>query len=325
MKKAGILLLLLPFFGCTTTDTSIKNDFLSYTQIVFASGIDAEEYLRTEDAFLLNLSPFDRSARLKTSREIDNVGYLDFISGQVRDWTAAEKEKINQTMITISLALLEFNLVFPQEIVFIKTTGIEEGNAAYCRGNNVIVLPQDYVNLPVDRLYNLILHELFHIYSRNNTEIQERLYGLLSYQKCKELQLPNDIFRWKITNPDAAVNNYFFSANINGADYNLMPILLTSSNYEEEKGGDFFDYMELYFIAVTEDENAMVPLKRNDVYVLFTKDHVPDYIEFVSRNTDYIIHPEEILASNFVLMVNKRNVPDMELIGKIKAVLKPSF
>ena len=321
MKKAAIIIVFMSVLGCTTAGKS--KTFDSIERIVFASGIDAGGHLKTEDTFLQNLSPFDRSARLKTGREVDHAEYLDYIAAQTLDWTAEEKEKINNAMVLVNLAFSQYSLSFPEELIFIKTTGLEEGNAAYCRGNNIIVLPASYINVPMDRLCNLLIHELFHIYSRNNSVTKDALYEILSFRKCGELQLPEEIFRWKITNPDAASNNYFFSSTINGSDYALMPILLASSNYNEEKGGEFFDYLGLYFIAITENNDAAVPLIRNGSYVLFAPDQVPDYGRLIGRNTTYIIHPEEVLADNFLFMVNNRkNLPNMEIIEEMRSILK---
>jgi len=42
----------------------------------------------------------------------------------------------------------------------------------------------------------------------------------------------------------------------------------------------------------------------------------------VGRNTGYIIHPDEILADNFVLLVNQsKNVRSPEILEKMRAVL----
>jgi hypothetical protein len=289
MKKINIICVVFIIIGCTTFNKKGTYDLLSNTQIIFASADVAKDYLKIEDVFLLNLSPFDRSARLKTSREIGKTEFLDFISAQTRDWNKNEKEKINDIMYQISFAFSEYNLSFPDEIIFVKTIGLEEGNAAYCRGNNIIVLPIDLINLPTARLFNLIIHELFHIYSRNNLEIQEILYNMLSFKRTNELLLPDELFQKKITNPDAAVNNYYFSSKINGNNYDLMPILLASSNYDEQKGGRFFDYLELYFIAVTYNGHNMVPFIENNRYFLFTLNQIPNYFELIGRNTDYII------------------------------------
>ena len=326
MKKAGIVIAFCVILGCSIMDKSMANDLLSNTRIIFASGAVAGNYLGTEDIFLKNLSPFDKSSRMKTGRKVNDSEFLQYISEQSRDWTAAEEEKINGIMFRINSTLSEYNMVFPGEIVFIKTTGLEEGNAAYCRANNIIVLPADYVDLPADILYDTIVHELFHIFSRNNSRTQEKLYEVLSFRKCGELRLPDEIFQWKITNPDAAINNYFFSLRINGRDYSLMPVLLASSEYDERKGGEFFDYLELYFIAITENGDYTYPLIENNRFILFTINQVPDYIRLVGRNTDYIIHPEEVLASNFVFLINKtRNLPNMEIIEKMAEILKTQW
>ena len=322
MSKHGGLIISLFFLGCAGVGNTGSGDLPSEMRIIFASGSEAGSYLRTEDAFLLSMSPFDRSVRLQTSREISKAEHIDYVSRQVLDWTAREEEKIRDIMVRINQALSEYSLSFPDEIIFIKTTGLEEGTAAYCRGNNIIVLPGGYLDMPFDRLYDLVLHELFHIYSRNNSEVQEALYGILAFKKCGELQLPDDIFRQKITNPDAAVNCYYFPAAINGSEYKLMPILLASSDYDEEKGGEFFDYLVFNFIAVSENGDAVVPLRRNNQYVLFTPNQVPEYLRLAAGNTGYIIHPEEVLADNFVFLINEDNgLPDMEIIHKIRAIL----
>jgi hypothetical protein len=102
-----------------------------------------------------------------------------------------------------------------------------------------------------------------------------------------------------------------------------MPILLASSDYDEQKRGEFFDYMGLYFIAVTGNGNNMVPLIENSRYCIFTLNQVQDYIRLVGRNTNYIIHPEEILADNFVFLINKtEDLPDMVILEKMSIILK---
>ena len=322
MKKIGIGIVVLIILSCTSVNVSGDNTPM-IANIVFSSASEAKEHLKTDDLFLRSLSAFDRAARLRTSRVVDMEEFVKFISQQTLDWTVQEKKTIDNVMIRVNRALSEFNMHFPDEIILIKTTGLEEGNAAYCRGNNIIVFPEEFLNLPFDRLYGIMLHELFHIFTRNNREIQEELFGILSFFRASELQLPDDIFQWKITNPDAVENNYYFTGNINGNEYKLMPILLASSNYDENRGGRFFDYLGLYFIAVYEDGDKTIPLSVDDGYVIFTPNQVPDYLNIVGRNTNYIIHPEEVLADNFVLLVNNaRNLPNMEIIEKMKLILK---
>jgi hypothetical protein len=51
-------------------------------------------------------------------------------------------------------------------------------------------------------------------------------------------------------------------------------------------------------------------------------ERVSGFMEQVGRNTDYVIHPEEILADNFALLVlNEQNVASPEILRKMREVL----
>ena len=71
----------------------------------------------------------------------------------------------------------------------IKTTGREEGNAAYCRGK-AIVLPASKLQLPPNRLQRLLMHELFHLLSRQDPQLRKQLYGIVGFTPCDPIALP---------------------------------------------------------------------------------------------------------------------------------------
>ncbi|MFT6562596.1 MAG: hypothetical protein ACJAX6_000981 [Limisphaerales bacterium] len=49
---------------------------------------------------------------------------------------------------------------------------------------------------------------------------------------------------------------------------------------------------------------------------------VEGFFEQIGRNTNYIIHPEETLANNFVhLMTGKQDLKNPEILEKIEAML----
>jgi hypothetical protein len=55
---------------------------------------------------------------------------------------------------------------------------------------------------------------------------------------------------------------------------------------------------------------------------LVAAQEVSGFVEQVGQNTDYVIHPEEILADNFALLViGQQNVPSPEILHKMKAIL----
>jgi hypothetical protein len=50
---------------------------------------------------------------------------------------------------------------------------------------------------------------------------------------------------------------------------------------------------------------------------------VPDYARQIGRNTPYTIHPEEILAENFALLVRgETDVPSPEVLRRMEDVLR---
>src|SRR5829696_7177334 len=64
------------------------------TKLAFATIAEAREVLATRDDFAARLSPFDRSARLKSDRAIDQETFLAFASEQARQWTADEQTSL---------------------------------------------------------------------------------------------------------------------------------------------------------------------------------------------------------------------------------------
>jgi hypothetical protein len=64
----------------------------------------------------------------------------------------------------------------------------------------------------------------------------------------------------------------------------------------------------------------MRPALREGDPVLLAISEISGFSEQVGRNTGYIIHPEEILADNFSLMVTGRSVESPEVLRKLREV-----
>ena len=126
--------------------TSLEN-----VNFVLATKSQAKKLLAEDDEFVSAQSDFDRSARLKVSKPVSKEEYLKFVSAQAMDWTKSEKK-------------------------------VFEGMASYCRNKNVVVISQPMA-AGTDNIQNLCIHELFHIYSKNNLDVREKLYNKLGYYK----------------------------------------------------------------------------------------------------------------------------------------------
>lgn len=320
-KKIAVLLFALTAlgfaFGVECVDSSKVN-------FIFADKAKGSEFLKTEDEFTDNLSEFDMSARLKTSKKVTKADYLDFISQQAMDWSEAEKKSMNAAITEIKKLMKKYKIMLPKDIYLVKTTGNEEGDSAYCRGQNVVVFSKNIIKLTdLNGKRDLLIHELFHIFSKNNLDVREKLYNSIGFYKTDELTLTPLMSQYKITNPDAVHNNYYFNGTVEGEKGKIMPILLAGTDYDEKKGGEFFDYMMLAFCPIVDGNDGPEVLTVNGKECLYTANDVPEYFELIGENTDYIIHPEEVLADNFVLLItNSKKVKTKKIISDMKKILK---
>jgi hypothetical protein len=283
----------------------------------FASGEAGKQVLTNRDAFIQRLSGFDRAARLKTNRAVEEAEFLEFVGENVLTFTAGETNLLWDAVQKFRPKLEQYTFRWPLRILFIKTTGKEEGNAAYTRGNAIIIPEKE---LHGGRVESLLAHELFHIISRHNPAVKEALYEAIGFKKCPEVRLPESVV-W-ITNPDAPVNDHWIAVRNGGKELKAVPVLLaTSRTYDPAKGGEFFNYLNFKFLVRGSDDAGNQQSKDKPEFV--DAGEVQGFFEQVGRNTDYIIHPEEILADNFVMLINDaKPVKSPEVLNRIRAVLK---
>lgn len=98
-----------------------------------------------------------------------------------------------------------------------------------------------------------------------------------------------------------------------------MMILYSTQDYSS---GDFFKYLNVGFLSIKGDVNKSVELVGNKP-VIYNIKQVTEFFEQVGKNTQYIIHPEEILADNFAFAIlNKTRLPNQDIVDKIKMKLK---
>jgi hypothetical protein len=294
------------------------------TAIHFASPAEGSKILMVRDDFIRRLSPFDRAARVKVDRAVSEEEFLTFVGRNVAEWTKEEMQTVQSSVESLRPLLRAFPLSLPSTIQMIKTTGAEEGNAAYTRGT-AIVLPTGELAKSQEELNKLICHELFHILSRHNPELRERLYEAIGFTRCDEIEFPRELAPRKITNPDAPRNDHFIRLTDQGQQCLAVPILLSSAEvYDVKRGGEFFEYLNFQFImmAKTSNPDRLKPQYENSMPKLVRLEEISGFFEQVGRNTHYIIHPEEVLADNFALLVLKQqNVPSPQILQKMMQLL----
>lgn len=291
--------------------------------ISFATAEQGRAALTNRDDFVSRLSPFDRAARMKTDRDVTEQEYLAFVAKNVLEWTPDDKDAVQSAFDGLAAKLSDLNLPFPKTILFIKTTGDEEGNAEYTRANAIILPQKAFAANRRSALQGIIAHELFHVLSRNAPDLRERAYAAIGFQPCGEVPFPPALAARKITNPDAPKNDHCIRVASGGTPIWAVPILFSKTDYYNPAiGGEFFEYLAFKFLVVEKSGSDATYDPAN--VTLLDAGQLQGFFEQIGRNTTYIIHPEEILADNFeYLLISKPNLPSPDVQRKLAAALRP--
>ncbi len=296
------------------------------TVFKFASVEQGKKLLTQRDAFVQRMSPYDRAARMKTDRGTSEEDYLRFVSENVLAWDEQEQEKLSGILEEIQSSLQSVVVPFPPVVWVVKTTGKEEGNAPYTRGIT-IVLPASIFEKPVEHLEHTLYHELFHIVSRANPDLREKLYNAIGFEKIEELEFPKELASRKITNPDAPKNDHCIRIRAGGESRWAVPILFSSTEKPDlDPQSVFFDSLQFTFLIVerTPSFEKVTPVYNDGSLFLVNPGQLTGLFEQIGRNTNYNIHPEEVLADNFALcMTGQTEVPSPDILEKIKSILDP--
>lgn len=294
------------------------------TVLRFADVAEGTAALKNRDDYIRQLSPFDRQVRLGVDRAVSEQEFVDFLAGHVLPWTAEDIAKLTPLVQDLARKIAPWKLPLPPVVLLIKTSGREEGAAAYCRGP-AIVLPQNMIQGSTTKLAGILPHELFHVVSNQNPKLREALYATIGFQPTEEIELPQSLREIKITNPDAPLNNYYLRVEHEGRPLELVPVLFSKSRFDPARGGNLFAYLTFKLMAVVEDNGRRQPVLVDGNPVLFDPAAVPGFHEQIGRNTRYIIHPEEVLADNFVFLLNGRiDLPSQKVVERMGEVLQAS-
>ncbi|HEX7237720.1 MAG TPA: hypothetical protein VF405_12210 [Gammaproteobacteria bacterium] len=289
-------------------------------EIEFASIEKARAVLGVRDDFVARLSPFDRAARLKSADDVSESEYLAFTMASAREWSNDERARLTSAFAAVKPKLTELLPELDAPILLIRTSGEEEGGADYTRGN-AVMLPRP--SNDERQLQRTLAHEVFHIVSRNNPQLKQALYRAIGFEQCGEVALPEALAARKITNPDAPVNEHCIEITVDGATAWGMPVLLSrQERYDPAAGIEFFGYLTLSMLLVDRTATPARPLLRDGAPVLVPINRVAGFLEQVGSNTSYILHAEEILASNFErLVLGEQGAPSPEVLERIRAEL----
>jgi hypothetical protein len=277
------------------------------------------------DDFVRQMGPLERQLRLGAKEPVPQEVYLEFVRQQAEDWLPEEVELLTTVIVGLRPKLADLRDLWPARLVLVKSTGREENQAPHCRGD-AIVLPARSLQQPPAALERLMLHELFHILSRQSPSRRTKLYKIVGFRTAPPLTLPVAWQPRRITNPDAPTINCVIRLQHEQQTLDLAPVLLTKqAAYDNIADKSLFG--ELMFrlmpVQLDPDQQRWVPAMVAEQNRLWEAEQLPEYAAKIGRNTGYIIHPEEILADNFVhLVTGNTDLPDPWVVERLGQLLK---
>jgi len=204
--------------------------------------------------------------------------------------------------------------LFDTPIQLIKYTGNNYGQNVYYTRENAIIIPAEELKAGSrrpDYFLETMLHELFHLYSRKYNNTKEALYALIGFKPVTNLQLTEQMLRKRLLNPDGMNLSYAIELKTKENQlFKAFPFTFSFSEGMEKQKKDYLHHLafDLYRIDSTATGWQVLTSPTGYLSTISYKAH-PEFVEQIGNNTDYIIHPDEILADNFALLALSKQDP----------------
>lgn len=309
---------LLSVILCCVSLTAVAQKKISYR---FATRAEAQMLITDIDNFTNKLNSFDIDLRLGKN-DGRKSELLRLAMNETLNWGEDEKKKITDALKSLQTKIdkQKLKINYPQEMILVKTSMKEEMNVAAYTRKNWIALGEKYIKESTkEELEYLLAHEIFHLLTRSNKEFKKSVYSVIGFNVSdRELFFPIDVIEKRISNPDIELYDSFAEFTINGQKQKCSMIIYSKIPFVPEK--TLADYLNIGLIPLNDN---LIPLQNDGKTIIYNIEQAEDFYDKVGRNTKYIINPEEILADNFAyLLIQKKNLPNPEILEKIAATLK---
>jgi len=343
MKNIFYFLLILALGSCKAQPKNSPIQLSKEHSVIFLDSIEAGNAIVKDevDHFFNQINILDMSIQMKknyeegTDRNEVLKEYKAYLKKDVLDFSKSEKAYVQKVFKqAFNLCNKISTKIFPKKIKLIKTDASHYGMGAYYTREDCIIIPKDAFLFENEEAFlSTMLHEISHIYTRYNPEKRKELYSLIGFKNIgnpSNLLIKPALKEKILVNPDGV--NYAYSIDLKESDgrtTTAIPIVFSKAKEYSIEKPTFFDYLDFSLFKI-KIQHAAAVLSDSEGNSTLNMANVPDFFRQITDNTGYIIHPDEIIADNFVfVMLNQQEGGSKKefsedgtaLLQKIKAVL----
>ena len=278
--------------GTTVDERPVDKSDAIDIKFRFADEQEGEQCLLAQKGYLEGLTRNDLDYRVgRKGADLDEFRQL--LKENVLSFTDEEKKLLTMYVEKMEDRMNEMGFPYkvPEEIIFVKTTMAEEGDAAaYTHGTEIYLGqdPMDYctgVGTYDQDFAELVAHEFFHCMTRGNENFRCDMYSVIGTTIDSSIEIDPAMRANILSNPDVERYDNYAVFDIDGTPTECM--IVTYVEDYEEGYESFFDHIR----------PALLPVRTQDRF--YFADDVPDFFNVVGRNTGYVIAAEECMADNF--------------------------
>lgn len=284
----------------------------------------------TMTTYFQNITALDMAMQMRDAdlqyenRDSLLLRYQRFLQAHVLHFSAAERDIISQynNEVARSILSIQANLL-PRDIRYIKTDDKIYGGMTYFTRQNCIFIPQTALKLALKgdtvRFRNTIAHEVFHLISRYKPSMARQMCARIGFDTIQHLNLTDTLLAARmLSNPDGT-NPY--KIRLSDSITGTMLSLASSTHFDDSEPFEAHLNWDMY--AIRQRKGVwQVEADSLGESTLSNTWETPFYKK-TSTNTEYTLHPEEMLAENFVLLLrSKTETKPLEIDNDGRALLR---
>lgn len=313
MNMIGVLVLLFISGPGNKACVSGKSQSTTDHHFVFTDSAEASVKIVKDDVegYFDRATPVDMAIQMKKPladhrTEVNTSAFIRFIRTEVSDWTSDEKKMIRATLEEAFSIIKKLNPTCLPKISLIKIKTNHYGDHVYyTRGHHICIPENIFTEYNAEVQLPILIHEIFHVISKQNPAYRDSLYALIGFEKLdKEPFIPDPLNKRLLTNPDGVSRLHAIRlGDLPKGEISVLALPLISSNRSDFTTSlpHFFDYLSFDLYPVEKKEGLYIVVTDTLGNTKLETALTTHFFTKIRDNTRYIIHPEEIMADNFML------------------------